>query len=90
MSRAGEIIPMAIPIFNLLWWAGSRIAKRVRARRAGKPLPVDMAAVREGIDRAADLARRDAVHDRLTKASGMFEEFDGENTPRERPHKGTR
>lgn len=93
MSQASNVIAMGIPVFNLLWWAGEKIAKRVRARRAGRAQErIDLAAVKEGIDRAADLARRDAVHDRLVKASDMLDMADPEKTPREKPptHRGQR
>lgn len=73
MSRAGEIVPLVIPVFNLFWWAVPRIRRRFQARRAGNPLPpVKADAVREGIERGLD----------------MLEELEPGATPREKPPTG--
>jgi hypothetical protein len=53
----GEYVAMGVPVLNFLWWAGKRIAQRVRARRAGRRVPpMDPRAVRAGVERAAELA----------------------------------
>jgi hypothetical protein len=97
MSRAGEVIPMAIPVFNLLWWAGKRIAQRVRARRAGLVVPpITAATVAEGIGRGLN-ALPPLSNARMQKGLDTARDLldtvpdDDSPTPGERPkHKGVR
>ncbi len=60
MSSAAEKVAMAIPVVNGLWWVVTKImARRARvkaAKAAGKPRPpIDMSALREGVDKAQDI-----------------------------------
>ncbi len=88
--RAAEIVPMAIPVFNLFWWAGKRIAQRVRARRAGKAVPpISAGAVADGFARAANAAlpavRNDKVRDGIERGIDILDRIDLGDTPTERP-----